>query len=299
MAAWATRLGLGPPARPTVLAAGRDRPGNRPADRFGAGHHHFCGQVVGSGPHAPGVDQHLRAAQAGEPLVHHPRRPGRAQAQDHFGLPSHGQRVRSRASAAATAPGRRHPLGGLASTGQPVAWASCQTAPGLPAPAPATIRPRSPAPASRSTTASGRRELMRPCHPVPGGAAGPALVSGQERLARPDEGLPESQVQVYRSWPVRPAPGLGHGPGSQRTPRPRRLGLGHARGALPAHGVAVQADLVHGLGRPPVLELSGTVGGHRQHGHPGVVGLDYGRVKLDGGRAAGGHHRRRHPRGQA
>ncbi len=56
--------------------------------------------------------------------------------------------ARNKASAVLTVPSTRQPLTASASTGHPVARARADTASGLPAPAPATTSPRSPAPAT-------------------------------------------------------------------------------------------------------------------------------------------------------
>ena len=111
------------------------------------------------------------------------------------------------------------------------------------------------------------------------------------------ERVPEGQVEVDGT---RPGPDrIGQRPGHQRPParrhrRVRRPGVGGV-----AHGRAVEAELVDGLGRGHLPQLRRAVGRADDQRDLGLVGLDHRRVELRRGRAARAHDDRRPTGGQS
>ena len=105
-----------------------------------------------------------------------------------------------------------------------------------------------------------------------------------ERFAGGDEGVAEGEVEVHRpgGW----AEGLCRRPRRQRPPVARRAGgvVGHAHLGEPAHGVAVQLQLVDRLAGPGVPQLGRAVGGADDQRHPALVGLQHRRVEVGGRR---------------
>ena len=159
-------------------------------------------------------------------------------------------------------------------------------------------RPRSPPgarPARRARRPPGRRSL----------GVGPAPPTADRRGAGgmpPASGSPTSGSRKARSRWTGPGPPvaagrLGHGSRRQGRHGPIRPPRAPGR-REPAHGRAVEAGLVDGLGGTDVLQFGRPVRGAHQQRHAGLVGLDHGRMQLGGGRPAGhdDHGRRRSPR---
>ena len=178
--------------------------------------------------------------------------------------------------------GSRQPDRGSASTGQPAAAASACTASGIARPGPGHDHAPLLVEAGRQ-----RVELV----PVERGPAADRLVprppvgpSGRQVAGPAHERVPEGQVEVDRARPR--SRGVGQGAGHERAPpgghrRVRRTGVGGV-----AHGRAVEAELVDGLGRGHLPQLGRAVGGADDQRDLGLVGLDHGRVELGRGGAA-------------
>ncbi len=195
-------------------------------------------------------------------------------------------------------PGTRSPETGSASTGQPAASANASTVDGsTPAPQPASTTPRGGAADQvgerldhRGRRCAHTRRARRP------GTVVRATGRVDERRARGDQRLPERQVEVHRSR--RRAERGVHRARRERPPRRadtvavfRRAGI-----AVPAHRVAVELGLVHGLPRAGVAELGRAVGGAHDHRHAPVVCLEHRGMEVRGGRARRAEDDRRHPR---
>ena len=101
--------------------------------------------------------------------------------------------------------------------------------------------------------------------------------------------------------PERPAARRRVGARERRPPVPNRVRcrLGDADVDKPAHGVAIELDLVDGLVGPGLAKLRRAIGGEDQQRNVGVVRLDHGRVEVGRRRPGGADHRGRPPAGLA
>ena len=275
---------LVPPVGPRAAVDGLDARGvGGPLldDGLGGPGQHHRGRAVGVDPPRSGGDD-LHGARAGQPLVGDPRRQRSAEVHDELG---HEVGLGAEERVEARAPSRALPTrvrSGDASTGQPSAAAICATYSRRPDPAPATIRPRWPARSpARSTTESSGGAARRSPHPRALGRAGRRQLAG-----RADQRLAEREVEVHGSGVG--AGRLGVGSGGQRAPPVGGGLVGHARRVEPAGRPTEEVRLVDGLRRADVVELGRPVGRAHEQRHASQVGLDDGRVQLDGRRAAGG-----------
>ncbi len=181
--------------------------------------------------------------------------------------------TRSSASAAATVgapavPGTLAPERGSARTGHPKVSASRRTTSGVPAPAPATIKPlaagrASPTRASSEAGSGTRRTPPARCQgrPLrrPGGSSSGVV---EQRLAK-------SEVGVHGTGSHGTDRRLGDEPAAERPPAPPATIVGNAGLGEEADRPREQPRLLDGLGRADVMQLGRPVGGAHDHRHPG------------------------------
>ena len=175
-----------------------------------------------------------------------------------------------------------------------------------PAPAsgwrPATIRPR-----GRRGDPLGELVEQRRARAASGSATTafsgrsprPSSASGSVAVTSPSTGdrrqrLAPGDVQVDRAR-ARVAGGGGVGAAGDRAEvqQPVVVGLVGADLAEPAHGVAVELQLVDRLAGADAAQLGRAVGGEHDQRHRGLVGLDHGGVEVGGRRARGAEDDRR------